>query len=145
MKRFHVNVSVSDLDQSIRFYETLFGEQATVVKKDYAKWMLDDPRINFSISESASLRGVNHVGLQVESDDELAAIQSRLDEAGQQSFPQPEAECCYAKSSKTWVRDPDGVAWESFLTHGQLTRYGSDHVPGMDDDSGGEEKARCCA
>ena len=152
MKRFHVNVSVADLNKSIRFYATLFGVAPTVTKRDYAKWMLEDPRINFAISESTQLRGINHVGLQVDSKDELAEIQGRLDAAEEKTFRQPETQCCYATSSKTWARDPDDVAWETFLTHGQITNYG-DRSPAMPvDDNSQETRAqgvtaaeRCCA
>ena len=129
MKRFHVNVAVADLDRSTRFYSTLFGSKPTVLKDNYAKWMLDDPRINFSINTSAVQRGVNHIGLQADTMDELAAIQSRLRSAGQETFDQPDAQCCYANSSKIWVRDPDDVAWETFVTHGDITRYGDDRFP----------------
>ena len=152
MKRFHVNVRVADLNKSIRFYETLFGEAPTVTKPDYAKWMLEDPRINFAISESTNLSGINHVGLQVDSKNELAEIQDRLDAAKEKTIRQPETQCCYATSSKTWARDPDDVAWETFVTHGQITHYG-DHSPAMpiDDNSqetppqGGTADVRCCA
>lgn len=140
MKRFHVNVSVSDLARSTQFYSTLFGVPPTLRKGDYAKWMLEDPRLNFSISESHSARGVNHIGLQAETLEELAAIQARLDEAEEKTFEQPDAQCCYARSSKTWVRDPDDVAWETFVTHGQITHYGNDRVPAAAADG-----KRCCA
>ncbi len=129
MKRFHVNVAVADLDRSTQFYSTLFGSKPTLLKDDYAKWMLDDPRINFSISSSAVQRGVDHIGLQADTMDELEAIQARLRNAGQDTFEQPDAQCCYANSSKTWVRDPDDVAWETFVTHGDITRYGDDRIP----------------
>ncbi len=129
MKRFHVNVAVADLEKSIGFYTTLFAVEPTVRKDDYAKWMLDDPRINFSIAESSKTSGINHVGLQADTDEELQEIQARLRAAGQETFDQPVAECCYAKSSKTWIRDPDEVAWETFVTHGAITHYGSDGVP----------------
>ena len=129
MKRFHVNLSVADLDRSIGFYSTLFGQEPTVLKHDYAKWMLDDPRMNFSISVGAGQHGINHVGLQVDSLEELAVIQARLREAEECTVDQDDAECCYARSSKTWVRDPDDVAWETFVTHGEITEYGDDRVP----------------
>ena len=129
MKRFHVNIAVQNLDRSAQFYSTLFGVEPTVVKDDYAKWMLDDPRINFSINTSVQNRGVNHIGLQADTMEELAAIQGRLRDAGKETFDQPDAQCCYAKSSKTWIRDPDDVAWETFVTHGAITSYGDDRVP----------------
>lgn len=146
MKRFHVNVAVQDIEASARFYETLFGESPTVRKPDYAKWMLDDPRINFSLSESHRNRGINHIGIQAETVEELAEIQERLGNAGTQTFDQPDAECCYAKSTKTWVRDPDAVAWETFVTFGEITQYGEDGVPdtGGDPCCKGETAASCC-
>jgi catechol 2,3-dioxygenase-like lactoylglutathione lyase family enzyme len=129
MKRFHVNVAVADLARSTRFYSTLFGVKPTLLKDDYAKWMLEDPRINFSISTSSKNRGINHIGLQADTMEELETIQARLRDAEHETFEQPDAHCCYAKSSKTWVRDPDEVAWETFFTHGEITSYGDDRVP----------------
>ncbi len=142
MKRFHVNVAVTDLDQSIGFYRTLFGQEPTVKKSDYAKWMLEDPRINFSISESSRSRGINHVGLQAENMTELGEIQERLHDAGKQTSEQPDAECCYARSSKTWVRDPDRVAWEAFVTHEDIAHFGDDRVTGEQLAKTGQ--TRCC-
>lgn len=142
MKRFHVNVSVADLGRSIDFYRTLFGQEPTVLKDDYAKWMLDDPRINFSVNQSQRLRGVNHVGLQADTEAELDEIRERLYQAEARTYEQPEAECCYARSTKTWVRDPDAVAWETFVTHDDIPHYGNDRAP---DDAAGSERTRCCA
>lgn len=123
MKRFHVSVGVADLAKSIDFYRTLFGKEPAVVEKDYAKWMLEDPRLNFAIN--AGYRpGINHVGLQADSLDELGEIQARLSAAEAQVLDEPDVECCYAKSTKTWVRDPDRLHWETFVTHGQTTQYG---------------------
>jgi len=141
MKRFHVNVSVADIGQSIEFYKTLFGEEPAVIKDDYAKWMLEDPRINFAISASQQSRGVNHVGLQAETMEELNEIQARLRKAGASTFDQPHAECCYARSSKTWVRDPDAVAWETFVTHSDISHYGEDILPAENVTA---PSARCC-
>ena len=141
MNRFHVNIGVSDLAASIDFYTTLFGVTPTLVRDDYAKWMLDDPALNFSLNESSHEQGVNHLGLQVDSRDELAAIQSRLDQAAEETVAEPDAQCCYAASSKTWVRDPDDVAWESFVTHGKITHYGNQGIPGHDKPA----LTRCCA
>lgn len=141
MKRFHVSVSVADLSRSADFYSTLFGVEPTVLKEDYAKWMLEDPRINFSISKSKNFSGVNHIGLQADTMDELEAIQARLRNAQEKTFDQPDAECCYARSSKTWVRDPDDVAWETFVTHGEITHYGDDRAPSESEATG----ERCCA
>jgi catechol 2,3-dioxygenase-like lactoylglutathione lyase family enzyme len=142
MKRFHVNVSVADLSQSIEFYTTLFGQEPSVAKTDYAKWMLDDPRVNFAISESSRSSGVNHIGLQADTVDELGEIQQRLRLAGEQTFDQADAECCYARSTKTWVRDPDSVAWETFVTHDEITHYGQDPAPDVKENNSG---SRCCA
>ena len=142
MKRFHVNVSVSNLDQSIEFYRTLFGEEPTIRKDDYAKWMLEDPRVNFAIAESSKMSGVNHVGLQADTLEELGDIQARLNQAGETTFDQPQAECCYAQSSKSWVRDPDELDWETFVTFGQTTHYGNDTAPGELD---ADRESRCCA
>ena len=143
MKRFHVNVTVSDLHESINFYRTLFGEEPTVQKDDYAKWMLDDPRVNFSLSESCCSRGINHVGLQAETTAELGVIRERLHTAGAETFEQADAECCYARSSKTWVRDPDGVPWETFVTHGEIAHHGEDLSPA--EAEGVAKASRCCA
>ena len=123
MKRFHVSVGVADLQKSIDFYKTLFGEEPAVVEKDYAKWMLEDPRLNFAINAGYT-PGINHVGLQADSVDELGEIQARLGAAEAQVLDEPDVECCYAKSTKTWVRDPDRVHWETFVTHGRTTHYG---------------------
>ena len=148
MKRFHVNVSVADLDESTQFYATLFNSEPAVVKKDYVKWMLDDPRINFSISTGNTARGIHHIGIQADTMAELKHIQNRLAQAGEQTFDQLEAECCYAKSSKTWVRDPDNVAWETFVTHEESTTYGEDRVPSdlqQPVASDGPRNVACCA
>lgn len=141
MKRFHVNISVADVGQSIDFYRTLFGAEPTLVKDDYAKWMLEDPRINFAISRSANSHGISHIGLQADTLEELGDIQARLHDAGKQTLDQDNARCCYAHSSKTWVRDPDDVAWETFVTHGQTTQYGEDLAP---EDVRKLSAASCC-
>lgn len=133
MKRFHVNVRVADLKKSVEFYCTLFGAEPDIQKDKYAKWMLDDPRVNFSLNESKFSRGVNHVGLQVDTLEELGDIQARLDSAGEKTRDEPDAHCCYAHSTKTWVRDPDKVPWETFVTHGRTTRYGQDQVSALAD------------
>jgi catechol 2,3-dioxygenase-like lactoylglutathione lyase family enzyme len=126
MKRFHVHVAVADLEQSVEFYSTLFGTSPSVQKDDYAKWMLDDPRVNFAISKRGRLPGVDHLGIQVESPDDLTEISSRLRATQQDIVQQEQTSCCYAKSDKTWVRDPQGIAWESFYTIGTSTTYGED-------------------
>ena len=124
MKRVHVHVGVSDLDQSIGFYSTLFAAQPTVVKDDYAKWMLDDPRVNFAISTGHAARGIEHLGIQVETAAELAEVQGRLRGAGRPVLEEGATTCCYAKSEKSWIADPDGVVWEAFHTIGEATVYG---------------------
>lgn len=126
MKRLHLHVSVPDLARSIRFYETLFGAPPSVVKDDYAKWMLDDPRVNFAISRRDRPAGVDHVGIQVESAAELGELASRLKGAGELTFDQEATTCCYAKSDKSWVSDPAGLRWETFYTFGEATQYGED-------------------
>lgn len=126
MKRLHLHVSVPDLDQSIRFYETLFGAPPSVVKADYAKWMLDDPRVNFAISQRARAVGLDHVGIQVGSSAELGELATRLKGAGATTFDQEATTCCYAKSDKSWVNDPAGLRWETFYTFGEATQYGED-------------------
>lgn len=125
MKRLHLHVSVPDLGQSIQFYETLFGAKPTVVKDDYAKWMLEDPRVNFAISQRDRAAGVDHVGIQVDSTGELAELAGRLKAAGAQTFDEAATTCCYAKSDKSWVADPAGLRWETFYTFGEATTYGT--------------------
>lgn len=124
MKRLHVHVSVEDLDQSIRFYSTLFAAQPTIMKPDYAKWMLDDPRVNFAVSTRGGQTGLDHLGIQVESQDELREVYGRLQEADQPVLEEGATTCCYAKSEKSWIADPQGIAWEAFLTTGESTVYG---------------------
>src|SRR4051794_5647518 len=125
MKRMHVHVSVDDLEQSVRFYSTLFAAEPTVVKEDYAKWMLDDPRVNFAISKRAGDQpGVQHLGIQAEDRAELAEVYDRLSRAERPIVEETAIACCYAKSDKQWIADPQGVAWETFFTHGESTVYG---------------------
>ncbi len=130
MKRMHVHVSVEDLGQSIGFYSTLFGAEPCVVKDDYAKWMLDDPRMNFAISDHASVVGVDHLGIQVESGEELAELAGRLKAAGEVTRDQQATTCCYATSDKAWVNDPSGIRWETFHTLGEAVTYGEDEPGG---------------
>jgi catechol 2,3-dioxygenase-like lactoylglutathione lyase family enzyme len=122
----HLHVSVPDLDRSIRFYETLFGAPPSVVKNDYAKWMLEDPRVNFAISARARAGGVDHVGVQVDSPGELAELAGRLKAAGERTYDEEATTCCYARSDKSWVTDPAGVRWETFYTFGEAVTYGED-------------------
>jgi catechol 2,3-dioxygenase-like lactoylglutathione lyase family enzyme len=126
MKRFHVHVSVADLSDSIRFYSRVFGAEPTVLKQDYAKWMLDDPRINFAISSHRQPVGVNHLGFQVDTDGELRGMQAQLQAADAQMIQEDEQPCCYAQSDKYWVTDPSGIAWETFHTLGSIPVYGED-------------------
>ena len=126
MKRLHLHVSVPDLAQSIQFYETLFGAKPSVVKDDYAKWMLDDPRVNFAISTHGRAPGIDHIGIQAETAGELAAISDRLKAAGAETFDEQATTCCYAQSDKSWVADPAGLRWETFFTFGEATTYGED-------------------
>ncbi|HUX74845.1 MAG TPA: ArsI/CadI family heavy metal resistance metalloenzyme [Steroidobacteraceae bacterium] len=126
MKRFHVNVSVQDIAEGIRFYSALFAVEPTVQKDDYAKWMLDDPRMNFAITQRGYPIGVNHLGFQVDSAGELTAMRAQLARADRALIEQADAACCYAKSDKVWITDPAGVAWETFHTQGVIPIYGAD-------------------
>lgn len=128
MKRMHIHVAVRDLKASVQFYSTLFGVAPTVLKADYAKWMLDDPRINFAISMRGREAGLDHLGIQVESAEELQAVSERLREAKHPLVEQPQANCCYARSDKAWSVDPQGIAWETFLSQGESAVYGCDEV-----------------
>ena len=141
MKRLHLHVSVPDLTQSIGFYETLFGAAPSVVKDDYAKWMLDDPLVNFAISQRGGTVGVDHVGIQVDSTADLAVLAGRLKAAGAETFDQEATTCCYAKSDKSWVTDPAGVRWETFHTFDEATRYGEDLSTAM---AAAAETSACC-
>ena len=144
MKRLHVHVSVADIAHSVGFYSALFAAKPAVVKSDYAKWMLDDPRVNFAISTRGREVGLDHLGIQVEDTQELHEVYARLREAGGDIIEQGETTCCYAKSEKSWIDDPAGIAWETFHTTGDSTVYG---------DGTGENRARiahekesaCCA
>jgi catechol 2,3-dioxygenase-like lactoylglutathione lyase family enzyme len=125
MKRFHVHVAVPDLATSIRFYSTLFGSEPAVRKDDYAKWMLDEPRLNFAISERGGQAGVNHLGFQVDSDDELETLHATHEAADRKVVAEKGANCCYARSDKYWITDPAGIAWESFHTLGSIPMFGA--------------------
>ncbi len=142
MKRLHVHVAVEDLQHAISFYSALFAAQPAVERPDYAKWMLDDPRVNFAISTRGRQPGLDHLGIQVDSQDELHEAYARLRQAGGTIVEQGQTSCCYAKSEKSWIDDPAGIAWETFHTTGESTDYG---------DGSGERVARvaheksCCA
>jgi predicted enzyme related to lactoylglutathione lyase len=125
MKRMHVHVSVDDITKAIGFYSALFAAKPSVVKDDYAKWMLDDPRVNFAISTRGRAPGLDHLGIQVESADELQEVYARLHQAGGAILEEGQTTCCYAKSEKSWTDDPAGIAWEAFHTTGEATHYGT--------------------
>ena len=142
MKRFHVHVSVKDLESSIRFYSALFGAEPTVTKTDYAKWMVDDPRINFAISERGAGIGVNHLGLQVDSDEELEQLRAQAEHADLVAAAEKNISCCYARGNKYWYTDPQGVAWETYHTLEQVEFFGAsadEHEPADTSASSG-----CC-
>jgi len=123
MSRFHVHLNVADIGASVKFYSSLFASEPAVLKPDYAKWMLDDPRVNFAISTVRGAIGIDHLGIQVESDDELASLGTRLEAAGGTVVPEEAAVCCYAQSEKLWTEDPQGTRWETFHTTGDATSY----------------------
>lgn len=127
MKKLHVHIAVDDLTQSINFYSALFAQQPTVAKPDYAKWALEDPRVNFAISMRGRKAGLDHLGIQVESDQELSEIHSRLARAELPIASQEATACCYAKSDKHWTIDPQGIAWESFHSLSTVPVFGEDH------------------
>jgi catechol 2,3-dioxygenase-like lactoylglutathione lyase family enzyme len=144
MKRLHVHVAVENLPRSIGFYSALFAAEPAVVKSDYAKWMLDDPRVNFAISTRGREPGLDHLGIQVENADELAEVYARLRQAGANVIEQGQTTCCYAKSEKAWIDDPAGISWETFLTSGESTTYGDgtgERVPRV----AHEKQGACCA
>jgi catechol 2,3-dioxygenase-like lactoylglutathione lyase family enzyme len=145
MKRLHVHVSVDDLSGSIRFYTALFGSEPTVAKPDYAKWMLDDPRVNFAISVRGGQAGVDHLGIQVETPEELKEVYQRLQQAERPVLEEGATNCCYAKSEKAWTSDPQGLLWESFLTTGESTIYGDDAaLAGFRSSAVKGEPSACC-
>ncbi len=140
MKRLHLHIAVADLDRSIGFYSTLFGTGPTVSKPDYAKWMLEDPKVNFAISARGAEAGLDHVGIQVDTEDELRVLANRLKDAGETTRDQESASCCYAQSHKSWISDPSGLRWETFFTFGEATTYGEDDVPELE-----AKASSCCA
>lgn len=150
MKRFHVHVAVEKLEDSIRFYSRLFDREPSVIKPDYAKWMLEDPRVNFAISERNAATGIRHLGIQVENRDELQEVYANLQRAERPVLEEGATTCCYAQSEKSWIADPQGVKWETFLTVGESTTYGADE-PGAVRTGRCEPvviavtKPRCCA
>jgi len=139
MKRMHVNLSVNDLDASIAFYNALFASEPAVIKSDYAKWMLEDPRVNFAITTRGTRKGIDHLGIQVEDDAELDEVYARLKTADAPTIEEGETTCCYANSEKSWIFDPDSIAWETFLTRGESAIYGNDGIRPR------EEASACCS
>lgn len=124
MKTFHVHVRVKNLEESINFYNALFSSEPTVKKTDYAKWMLEDPKVNFAISNGHAENGIEHLGIQTDSREELQQVYKNLENAKGEVFEEGECTCCYSKSQKSWITDPQGVDWEAFYTHGTATIYG---------------------
>ena len=143
MKRFHVHLNVQHIGHNVAFYSQLFGVQPSIVKSDYAKWMLDDPRVNFAISSRPAAPGVDHLGLQAEDADELREIGDRLRAADAIALAEKDTTCCYARSDKFWAEDPQGTRWESFHTHGDATTY---YSPGLAAAAASTQhaKAACC-
>ena len=137
MKRFHVHVAVAKLEESVRFYTKLFGAAPSVVRADYAKWMLNDPRVNFAISGRGGQVGINHVGFQVDTAEELTRLRSQLDAADADVIEQTGVSCCYARSDKHWITDPSGIAWETFQSMGELPTFGEGA-------SSNAESGACC-
>jgi catechol 2,3-dioxygenase-like lactoylglutathione lyase family enzyme len=138
MKRLHVHLHVKDLGESIAFYRALFGEEPAVEKADYAKWLLDDPAVNFAISARGHETGISHLGFQLDDGEALGALTERLRAAGRGTVDQSDAKCCYARSDKAWASDPQGVAWENFVSHGAIETFGEDLEP---DGSGADRSA----
>jgi hypothetical protein len=136
MKRFHVHIAVKELNDSINFYSQLFNTEPTVQKEDYAKWELDDPAVNFAISTRSSRTGLDHVGIQTDSEVELAELRQQIEAAGISGIAQENTTCCYTRSDKYWVQDPQGIAWETF--------HSLESVPVFSDDRAGESGAACC-
>ncbi len=148
MKRFHLHLSVDNIEESVQFYSTLFAEQPSVRQSDYAKWMLEDPRMNFAISTHRQPVGVNHLGFQVDSNEGLRSMRAQLQAADSKLIQENDQPCCYARSDKYWVTDPTGIAWETFHTLGSIPVYGEDTpvfnhgastIPAL-----GQADAACC-
>lgn len=144
MKRFHVHVVVDDLAANVRFYSTMFGMPPTVEKPDYAKWMVEDPRLNFAISSRGGKAGLDHLGFQVDSDAELQGLRKQVADAEIAALDQPQAQCCYAKSDKYWTADPQGIAWETYHTLEQVEMFGEDTAKQVAETAAASDQA-CCA
>jgi hypothetical protein len=143
MKRFHIHVGVTDLEKSVQFYSTLFGRPPTKLKADYAKWMIEDPRLNFAISTRVGENGVDHLGIQVESAPELAEITERLKQADLGVYDEGQTTCCYAESDKAWVKDPSGLAWEAYQNMAEAETFGAPMAPSAGEPAAGNDS--CCA
>ncbi|WP_417518714.1 ArsI/CadI family heavy metal resistance metalloenzyme [Minwuia sp.] len=143
-RRLHVHIAVDDLAKSTAFYSTLFAQEPTVTKDDYTKWMLDDPAVNFAISNRSGKTGVDHLGFQVDTDAEVETIEARLQAAEEVVAPQRNAGCCYAYGNKTWSQDPVGVPWEIFHTMKDIPVFGSDHQPLDDVNVDTKSAGACC-
>ncbi|QSZ40661.1 glyoxalase/bleomycin resistance/dioxygenase family protein [Sulfurimonas aquatica] len=130
MKRLHMHISVEDLEKSTKFYTALFGMEPTKLKEDYAQWLVDEPAVNLAISTGGEKKGLNHMGLQVDSNEAVQELEDRLQAAGVSGEKQKEAVCCYAKSNKYWVQDPDAIIWENYHTMEQAETFGGDSFTG---------------
>lgn len=144
MKRMHIHVAVDNIEKSLGFYSALFGQEPTKIKSDYAKWMLDDPRINFAISTHSGKQGLDHLGLQVEEDQELADVRERLKTADMAIFDEGETVCCYAKSDKSWVQDPSGIAWEAYQTMAESELFREPLKAQQKSEGSVEQATNCC-
>jgi catechol 2,3-dioxygenase-like lactoylglutathione lyase family enzyme len=145
MKRFHVHVAGNDLEANIRFYSAVFGTPPTVSKPDYAKWMIEEPRINFAISNRGAKTGLDHLGFQVDSNEELGELRQKAAGAEIAALDQPQSECCYARSDKYWITDPQGIAWETYHTLGEVEVYGVNMPKAANATDATAERAPCCA
>ena len=143
MKRFHLHLAVDDIEKNVRFYSALFGAEPAVLKPDYAKWMMEDPRVNFAISTRGAKAGLDHLGIQVEADDELDAMRSQMVAADAATVEHEDAACCYSTSSKYWVQDPQGIAWEAYHTLGTIPVFGHDRATAIK--VGAAKSGACCA
>lgn len=145
MKRLHIHVGVENLDQSIRFYSALFGAEPVKTKPDYAKWMLDNPHVNFAISTRTGDTGVNHLGIQVDEESELSELRTRLKKADMSVVDEGETVCCYARSDKSWVHDPAGIPWEAYRTMEDAEIFKAEKKEAGGCCAPKSETAGCCA
>jgi len=138
MQRLHLHLGVKNLVESINFYKNLFKSEPTKVKEDYAQWILDDPKVNFAISTRVKTLGIDHLGIQVDKVEALDDIRTNLSSANISTHSDGEVTCCYAKSEKSWVNDPNGVAWEAYHTMEDAEIF---NTAGVRSDT---EKKGCC-